>query len=70
MVVHLATAVAFDGNVGHALSLYFFFVLYFPCSLSLSPFLRDYLRMFGAVGLVKCDLWLSPREQGVLFFAY
>lgn len=61
VVVHLASAVTFNSNVGHALALYFFFVFDWFCSFSLSFFSGDG-RGFGELGLFSSDLllwWVS-----------
>jgi len=42
MVIHLPSPVAFYGNVGHALALYFFLVLGRPWPLALSSFPAGY----------------------------
>lgn len=49
MVVHLASPVALDGNMGHSLALHFFLVLSWPRSLPFSSLL-GYRRSFCHLG--------------------
>lgn len=71
MVVHLASPVAFDGNVRHSLVLHFFLVLGRSRSLSLSPFgvSATVFSFFGSFFLYHYS-WTRKKTKVLVGFGF